>query len=710
LNFFLAEHAGFCFGVKRALNLLDEALTTGDKPADIYTYGPIIHNPQVIEKYKKLGIKIADDVSSVPKGKTIIFRSHGVGKDVLTRAKKRGLKIIDATCPYVKKVQKKAEELYNQGFQVVIIGDPTHPEVIGINGWCNNKGIIINDVSDLKKLIFFDKIGIVAQTTFPEHKFKEIVEKLKEKANDMIVFNTICKATQKRQQATRTLADEVDLFIVIGGFNSSNTRKLKQLCIETGIPTYQVEQPADLKPEWFKDKKNVGITAGASTPDWIIKEVVKAMVDFSFEKNIKDINEETTETEEKEVDEVDLEGNPEDESTAGMEEKIEEKYEKTFVSLKRGDIIEGTVVQVNDNEVLVNVGYKSDGIIPLNELSTENVDVPSKIVKEGDTIPVYVLKIENREGNLILSRKRALIEKAWQFLKEAFKSESIITAHVVEEVKGGLLVNIKGLKGFVPASHVATHYVPDLSIYIGKEMRLKVIELDRHKNRIILSQKVVLEEEQEKKRQETWEKIQEGQVIKGVVNRITDFGVFVDIGGVDGLVHISELSWGRVEHPSEVVKEGDEIEVKVLKVDRERERISLGLKQVLPDPWEDVEEKYSVGQIIPGKVVKLVNFGAFVEVEPGIEGLVHISQISQEHIAKPEDVLEAGQEVEVKILDINPDEHKMSLSIKEAKGVKPSKEKREAKQDKKVEKADSGFTIGDVFGDLLNKAKQHKEK
>jgi len=708
LNFFLAEHAGFCFGVKRALNLLDEALDTGDKPAEVYTYGPIIHNPQVIEKYKKLGMKIIDDVSSVPKGETIIFRSHGVGRDVLTKAKKRGLRIIDATCPYVKKVQKKAEELHNQGFQVIIIGDPTHPEVIGINGWCNNKGIIINNVSDVKKLNFFDKIGVVAQTTFPEHKFKEIVEKLKEKASDMIVVNTICNATQERQQATRELADKVDVFIVIGGFNSSNTRKLKQLCIETGIPTYQVEQPADLKPEWFKNKKNVGITAGASTPDWIIKEVVKAMVDFSFEKDIKDINEETTETSEEK--EVDLEGNSEEESsTADMEadtgEKIEEKYEKTFVSLKRGDIIEGTVVQVNDNEILVNVGHKSDGIIPINELSIENVDDPSEIVKEGDKIPVYVLKVENREGNLVLSRKRALIEKAWQFLKEAFKSESIITAQVVEEVKGGLLVNIKGLKGFVPASHVAIHYVPDLSIYIGKEMRLKVIELDRRKNRIILSQKVVLEEEQEKKRQETWEKIEEGQIVRGVVNRITDFGVFVDIGGVDGLAHISELSWGRVEHPSEVVKEGEEIEVKVLKVDRKRERISLGLKQVLPDPWENVEEKYSVGQIITGKVVKLVNFGAFVEVEPGIEGLVHISQISQEHIAKPEDVLEVGQEVKVKILDINPDEHKMSLSIKEAKDVKPSKKDKEAKQDKKVEKVDSGFTIGDVF-----KAKQQNEE
>lgn len=691
LNLILAEHAGFCFGVKRALNLLEGALNQ-KKP--IYTLGPLIHNPQVVEYFKKRGVKVVENLSQINKqNAVIVFRTHGVSPEIFSEARERGLSIIDATCPFVKRVQKKARQLLRQGYQVIIVGDPLHPEVQAINSWCENKAKIVNNQADLNNLHFCDKLGVVSQTTTNKDIWAKIVEDLKQKFPEAKTFNTICNATSQRQKAAKELASAVDLMIVIGGYNSSNTRKLAELCKNIGTKTYHIEEAKELDPAWLKKAKNVGITAGASTPDWIIKEVISKMKEISE----KDLMEHETPQGGENLNK--------EEAVTGQNQDLKEKYEETFVTLKPGEIITGTVVQVNENEVMVNVGYKSDGIIPLHELSAESFASPEEIVKNGDKIDVYVLKIEDKEGNLILSKKRADIKKAWDEIENIYQNKDEIEAEVTEQVKGGLLANVKGLRGFIPASHVALHYVPDLGEYIGKKLKFKIIEVDKKKNRIILSHKIVMEEEQERKRKETWESIEEGQIIKGKVQRLTDFGAFVDVGGVDGLIHISELSWGRVNHPSEVVKEGDEIEVKVLGVDRERGRISLGLKQILPDPWENIEEKYKIGTIITGKVVKLVNFGAFVEVEPGVEGLVHISQISREHIAKPEDVLAVGQEIKAKILDITPEEHKMSLSIREAEGSDYNRKQNEtAINSEKNER--SGVTIGEMFGDLFEETQK----
>lgn len=691
MNLILAEHAGFCFGVKRALNLLEGALNQ-KKP--IYTLGPLIHNPQVVEYFKKRGVKVVENLSQINKqNAVIVFRTHGVSPEIFSEARERGLSIIDATCPFVKRVQKKARQLLRQGYQVIIVGDPLHPEVQAINSWCENKAKIVNNQADLNNLHFCDKLGVVSQTTTNKDIWAKIVEDLKQKFPEAKTFNTICNATSQRQKAAKELASAVDLMIVIGGYNSSNTRKLAELCKNVGTKTYHIEEAKELDPAWLKKAKNVGITAGASTPDWIIKEVISKMKEISE----KDLMEHETPQGGENLNK--------EEAVTGQNQDLKEKYEETFVTLKPGEIITGTVVQVNENEVMVNVGYKSDGIIPLHELSAESFASPEEIVKNGDKIDVYVLKIEDKEGNLILSKKRADIKKAWDEIENIYQNKDEIEAEVTEQVKGGLLANVKGLRGFIPASHVALHYVPDLGEYIGKKLKFKIIEVDKKKNRIILSHKIVMEEEQERKRKETWESIKEGQIIKGKVQRLTDFGAFVDVGGVDGLIHISELSWGRVNHPSEVVKEGDEIEVKVLGVDRERGRISLGLKQILPDPWENIEEKYKIGTIITGKVVKLVNFGAFVEVEPGVEGLVHISQISREHIAKPEDVLAVGQEIKAKILDITPEEHKMSLSIREAEGSDYNRKQNEtAINSEKNER--SGVTIGEMFGDLFEETQK----
>ncbi|QSQ10123.1 30S ribosomal protein S1 [Koleobacter methoxysyntrophicus] len=684
MNLILAEHAGFCFGVKRALNLLEGALNQ-KKP--IYTLGPLIHNPQVVEYFKKRGVKVVENLSQINKqNAVIVFRTHGVSPEIFSEARERGLSIIDATCPFVKRVQKKARQLLRQGYQVIIVGDPLHPEVQAINSWCENKAKIVNNQADLNNLHFCDKLGVVSQTTTNKDIWAKIVEDLKQKFPEAKTFNTICNATSQRQKAAKELASAVDLMIVIGGYNSSNTRKLAELCKNIGTKTYHIEEAKELDPAWLKKAKNVGITAGASTPDWIIKEVISKMKEISE----KDLMEHETPQGGENLNK--------EEAVTGQNQDLKEKYEETFVTLKPGEVITGTVVQVNENEVMVNVGYKSDGIIPLHELSAESFASPEEIVKNGDKIDVYVLKIEDKEGNLILSKKRADIKKAWDEIENIYQNKDEIEAEVTEQVKGGLLANVKGLRGFIPASHVALHYVPDLGEYIGKKLKFKIIEVDKKKNRIILSHKIVMEEEQERKRKETWESIKEGQIIKGKVQRLTDFGAFVDVGGVDGLIHISELSWG-------VVKEGDEIEVKVLGVDRERGRISLGLKQILPDPWENIEEKYKIGTIITGKVVKLVNFGAFVEVEPGVEGLVHISQISREHIAKPEDVLAVGQEIKAKILDITPEEHKMSLSIREAEGSDYNRKQNEtAINSEKNER--SGVTIGEMFGDLFEETQK----
>lgn len=381
---------------------------------------------------------------------------------------------------------------------------------------------------------------------------------------------------------------------------------------------------------------------------------------------------------------------------ATHEEEGELTYENTFTDLKEDTVVEGIVAKVDSNEILVNVGYKSDGIIPINELSNVAFESPEDIVNVGDKINVYIIKLEDKDGNVILSKKKADAITAWDFIEETYNNQEDLEGVVTEVVKGGVLANINGIKGFIPASHLDLKYVPDLNVFVGQKLQLHVIEIDSKKNRVVLSHKVILEREREALKEKTWASIAEGQTIKGVVKRLTDFGAFVDIGGVDGLIHISDLAWQKIKHPSEVVKEEQEVEVLVLKVDKERGRISLGLKQIMPNPWDDLDKKYEIGSVITGKIVKLVSFGAFIEVEPGVEGLVHISQISQEHISNPSDVLKAGDSVKVKIMDINTVDKRMSLSIKEAQDEKENNQVYEKPKE-------NGVTIGEMVGDLFDK-------
>lgn len=665
----IASKAGFCFGVKRAIELAED--TARESKGPIYTLGPLIHNPQVVASLAEMGISEINDVKDINDG-TLVIRSHGVSPEVLDEAREMGINIVDATCPYVRRAQDLARELTGQGYQVVVVGDKNHPEVQGIVGWTNGKAVVVENPEEAALLNNDGEFGVIAQTTQTLENFEAVVGVIREKGVGYKVCNTICSATNQRQQAALELARDVGVMVVVGGANSANTRKLASICRKSGTATYLVETADEIDPAWFQGIECAGLTAGASTPDWIIEEVRRRM------SEIEELNDQEQEEE--------------------MKDTVEVK------AVRHGEILKGTVVHVGPDEVMVDIGAKSEGVIPIRELSCCEVNSPQDIVKMGDEIEVYVLKAEDNEGRLILSKEKADAEKAWVQMEEALNSGEPVEGVVRDVVKGGLLVDV-GVRAFLPASLVERGYVEDLSKYLGQSITCRVIEMNRGRKKVILSRKAVLEEEYARLRQEMLENLQENQVVKGIVRRLTQFGAFVDIGGVDGLLHISEMSWHRINHPSEVVKVNDEIEVKVLRIDREKEKISLGLKQVLPNPWDTVEQKYPVDSIITAKVVRLAPFGAFLQLEPGVEGLVHISHLADRHIAKPDEVVSEGEEVNVKVLSIDTGEKRIRLSIREVMKEKQDREYHENTAAKAQDQADV-VTIGDMVGDLFEKKEE----
>lgn len=695
MEIIVAKEAGFCFGVKRAIDLAYKNIEN-----NIFSLGPLIHNPQVVEDLNNKGLKKVNNISEIPDGETVLIRSHGVGPQIFLEAKQKNLKVINGTCPFVEKAQKIAKKLAEENYIVVIVGDKNHPEVQGISEWASSsrKTYVIADEIEAEKLPQMDKVGVLAQTTLPENNFNKVVKILKKKCDIIKVHNSICRATRARQEAAREIAPIVDTMVVIGGRNSANTGKLVKLCREMGTTTYHIEHADELQKSMFNNVKVVGVTAGASTPDWIIEEVVLKMVEFNEEKDVQQEEIEVKETPQEEAQEVAPEASEAQESVADEDQN---QIMTEVSNFKKGDIITGTVVQIDDEQILVDIGGKSEGIIPKGEIS---LDGETPDLKPGDEIEVFVIKSENEEGNPILSKRRADRRRAWETVQNAFENDLEIKGKAVEVVKGGVLVDV-GIRGFVPASLVERGYVENLEDYVGKDLRLKVIELDKNKNKVVLSQKKVLDEEYEAKKKETWENIEVGQVVHGIVRRLTDFGAFIDIGGVDGLLHVSEISWGRVEHPKDVLQENQEIDVVILGIDREAEKVSLGLKQLQENPWKSAGKNYPVGTVVKGKVLRIAPFGAFVEVEPGVEGLVHISQLAEEHVEKTEDVVAIGDEVEVKVLSVDTEAQRMSLSIKEAKPKKqaPPKKKEEKKEEyiTSTNSSESGVTIGDLYGDLL---------
>lgn len=632
MEIIVAEQSGFCFGVKEAINKTFRAANE-IKDKSIYTFGPLIHNSQVIDQLRSLGIDSIDSVEQKPNS-TVIVRSHGVPFSFYNLAENHQIQLIDATCPFVRKVQNIAREYYLKGYCVVIVGDSEHPEVIGINGWCDNHAYIVQNEKALQDVPSCERMCIVAQTTITQDLWDRITQQLEHKAKIIEKFNTICIATKDRQTSCANIASQVDAMIVIGGHHSSNTQKLVQISKTHCKNTYHIETAEELPIKQLINMKKIGITAGASTPDWIIKEVIDKMSNADQHNN----------------------------EMMNMMEEIENSLRVP----RRGQTLKGKVIHVTDNEIIVSIGYKSDGIIPKGEISNDPTANPRDIAQEGDDIDVYVIKTDDGEGNLLLSKRRVISEKGWDILEEANSEGRIVPVKVVEVVKGGVIAVYAEIRGFIPASQLSNSYVDDMQAFVGTSLDAKIIDLNKDKKKVVFSRKAVIGQENEKKRTLLWKTIDKGSVIDGEVKRITNFGAFVDIGGIDGLVHISDLTWGRVGHPSEVVQIGEKVKVKVLDFDQDKNKVSLSLKLTTPEPWAALDEKYQVGDIVQGKVVRIADFGAFIELEPGLDGLVHISQISDKHISKPSQEVHVGQIVNVKLLEINKESKRISLSIKEA--------------------------------------------
>ncbi|WP_234973700.1 bifunctional 4-hydroxy-3-methylbut-2-enyl diphosphate reductase/30S ribosomal protein S1 [Sporanaerobacter acetigenes] len=649
----LAKNAGFCFGVKRAVDKATETLMNSNE--SIYSLGPLVHNKQVVEKFNRQGLKVIENPDEIKLGRVII-RAHGVPYGTYEKLSKNNIDIIDCTCPYVKRIHDKVKEYLQKGYKIVIIGDKNHPEVIGVNGWCNNEGIVINDEKEAETLPHLDKICIVSQTTNRQEKFKALSEIISKKADDVKIYNTICNATYLRQESCKELAKTVEAMIVIGGYHSSNTNKLVEISKKYCNDVFHIETLNDLPIDNMPKFQTIGITAGASTPDWIIKEVIDKMENMNNEEMIKAI-------------------------------------EESLVRLHRGDIVKGKVIALNNDEVMVNLGYKSDGIIPKEELSNDPSVSPQDLYKEGEEIEVYVISLDDGEGNVLLSTKILEAIKGWDELEQLYNKKDKVSCKVVDVVKGGVIAIVKGLNGFIPASLISMNYVEDLNVFKDKSFDVKIIDFDRSKKRIILSRKELEKEEIEKKQNEVWNNLEIGEMIDGKVMRITDFGAFVDIGGIDGLIHISDMSWNRIKHPSEVVHEGENVKVQILNFDRKKGRVSLGLKQTMPEPWEVFVKEYKVGDIAEGTVVNMLDFGAFIRLDVGVDGLVHVSQISNEHVNRPADKLSLGEKVTVKIMDIKEDERKISLSMKEVM-EDVAKEDEIATENKEMD-----VTVGDIIKD-----------
>jgi ribosomal protein S1/(E)-4-hydroxy-3-methyl-but-2-enyl pyrophosphate reductase len=735
LQVILADHAGFCVGVKRTLALVEEAV---QKYGRLFSLGPLINNPQEVARLADKVIVVNDIADIDPKrvSDCLVIPSHGLSPEVIKEAEAKGLQIIDATCPLVKKAQMIAADYIKKGYLLVIFGDKKHPEVRGIVGWAGQNVIVIENIEEadaLAKQLAAEhksdiKIALIAQTTQIEQNLDEIAYHLRRQFPNIEVYDTICLATKQRQEAALNLAQNVDLMIVIGGKKSSNTKKLAQLCGSNGVLTFFVETADEIVAKNIGHAAKVGITAGASTPDWIIEEVICKMLQFEEDQQVKSEEtqcacscetgvtaEQATEAacecqeqaEEATQDECTCgyrekaEEAAQDECICGCQEKaeeaaqdecacndedapVEEAAEKTpspedayqlddIKEIRRGARLKGVIVQIKPDHMLIDIGGKSEGILPLSELTREEAENPEEKFNIGDEINVLVLRRENQEGYPLLSKKKIDQELHWDKMLQAKEAGEIIKGKVSEVVKGGLLVDLGGLRGFVPASLVSLGYVDDLAAYVGKDMELKILECERDTNKLLLSAKAVLFEKAKEQKQKTLETIAEGQTVRGCVRRLTNFGSFVDIGGVDGLLHVSEMAWYRVNHPADLLKQGDEIEVYVLSVDKEKEKISLGLKQLVPNPWSLAAEKYPEGCVIKAKVMRLVPFGAFLQVEPGVEGLVHISQFAHERVAKPEDMLAPGDIVDVMVLSVDQENKRISLSIK-ATSPKPSKE------------------------------------
>ena len=664
----VAENMGFCFGVRRAVEMAEKA---AEKYGRVYTLGELIHNKGVVDELASRGIIPVSSLDELPENSKLIIRSHGVPPEIYLRCREMGIEYIDCTCPFVMKIHEIVEEHERNGFSIVIAGDPRHPEVIGINGCCEGRALFVQKADDVGNISIEsekqERLCLVSQTTFDLDEFNRIRETFLLRFAHAVVFNTVCQTTRTRQKEAEEISKKCNVMLVLGDKHSSNTGKMASICEKHCKIVKRIAKINDLPIDILKINGIItGVVAGASTPDSLIREVITRMSEMD-KANVETVAENTetvaNATEETAAPEVQAAKEPVVEEG---ETTFEEAFEKTLRRIHNGQILTGSVVQIVDGEVCVNIGYKSDGFIPRDEFSSDPEVDPATVVSVGDTIEVEVLKVNDGEGNVLLSRKNVESKKVWeQFSSDAESEGKVVEAIGKEVVKGGLIANINGIRAFIPASQVATKYIEKLDDFVGQPMKVKIIEVDKQRKRVVASRKAVLLAEAEEAKRQKWAELEVGAKVNGVVRRLTDFGAFVDIGGIDGLVHVTDAAWGRVKHVNEVLKVGQNIEVLILNVDPEKQRISLGYKQLQPKPWTMAAEKYPVGSIVEGKVVRIVSFGAFVALEPTIDGLIHISQVGARRVTKVEDELKVGDIVRCKVLEVNPEQRRISLSRKE---------------------------------------------
>ena len=647
----LAKTAGFCFGVNRAVDMLYSMVEKGEK---VCTLGPIIHNPQVIDDLASKGVRIIESENDVPDSTKVVIRTHGVEKNVIDTLKKNNIDFCDATCPFVKKIHRIITENSDENTLVLIAGDENHPEVQGIRSYCKGESIVFKNSDDLEKIaVENDEISeketiVVWQTTFNTVEYEKCLKKIKKHYTNANIFDTICSATNERQEEAMRLAKTCDAMIIVGGRQSSNTAKLKAVC-ENCCPTYLIETADELTSIDFSGCERVGVTAGASTPAAIIKEVLSTM-----SENTNAI-ENVIET----AEEVAMTSNAEDMS-------FMEALEESLKNMSTDQKVRGIVTGISPSEIQVDIGRKQTGYVPADEYSADPTADPMKELKIGDEIGLIIMKTNDQEGTIMLSKKRFDAQGAWDKIEAAKENDEVVSGTVTDVIKGGVIVVTNGVRVFVPASLATASRGDDLEALLKTKVELKIIEVkaERGRKKAVGSIKAVLKEARKAKEEAFWAQAEENQVYQGTVKSLTNYGAFVDIGGVDGMVHISELSWKRIKHPSDVLAIGQEIEVFVKSLDKENKKISLGYKKAEDNPWEILRRDYPVDTVIESEIVGMTTFGAFATVIPGIDGLIHISQIADQHISKPQDVLKVGEKVTCKITAIDFDKSRVSLSIR----------------------------------------------
>ncbi len=631
----VAKYAGFCFGVSRAVELVEQQVAAGKQVA---TLGPIIHNRHAVKRFQDMGVQVLDNVQQAKPGTTVIIRSHGVSRAVHQQLRELDVEIVDATCPFVKRIHDIVAAAQQEGRLPVIIGTRAHPEVEGIAGWCEDCRIF-ETPEELKSWVENGHISpdlpicMVSQTTSTEFLWEMCVQIAKKQFTNLKKFDTICKATEFRQSEAAKLSSICQAMVVVGDTHSSNTGRLAMICRQHCEKVVLVDNASELEPQFFAGVTDVGITAGASTPAWIIKEVNKTMSEILT-------------------------------NDAVQEESFEALLEQSIKTLNTGDKVIGIVTAIGTTEVQIDLGTKHAGYIPYDEVSNDPTVKPEDILKVGDEVEVFVVRVNDQEGTCQLSKKKLDGMKVWDEMATWCEEKTTVEGTITEENKGGLVANVKGIRVFIPASQSGVAKGGDMTSLVGTTTELKITEVNRARRRVIGSIRAVTSETRKAAQEKIWNEIQEGAKYHGTVKSLTSYGAFVDIGGVDGMVHVSELSWNRIKNPAEVVKVGDEIDVYVISFDPVKHKISLGYKTNEMNPWNQFMTGYNVGDVVNAKIVKLMTFGAFAEIIPGIDGLIHISQIANRRIGKPEDVLAEGQEVQVKITDVDAENKRISLSIR----------------------------------------------